>query len=239
MNIIKPSKNEKDRAITEILQTGLIRPKSLVAHLKELYTALGINYIFWDMTQAIIISAIVLVGILGMYFQISAPMVYATSFIFAPFLFILIVFFADIIERLSGLYELKMTFKYTMQQITAFRILCFSLLGVLFCVMSSVVIEGEFLRVFAVSICALFLCALFTAFVTHHFSPKWQYASLTAWVVISILITRFGDERWNSFLANTPITVTLFVACAVFALFLFEIRKMIITRKEVVSYVGS
>ena len=55
----------------------------------------------------------------------------------APVFFVFAVLLTEIAERINLLYELKMTCKYTILQITAFRVVCFSLIGTVLCTLIS------------------------------------------------------------------------------------------------------
>ena len=48
---------------------------------------------------------------------------------YSPGILVFAVLLTEIAERINLLYELKMTCKYTILQITAFRVVCFSLIG--------------------------------------------------------------------------------------------------------------
>jgi hypothetical protein len=177
MNIIELSQNEKDRAIEAILSRGLSKPKSLWGHLWEIYRALGLRYIFLDTAQAIIMTVFAAIVFIGLYPLWPEQHIYAALFAAAPVFFIFVVLFTETIERLSGLYELKMTCKYTVRQIAAFRVLCFSLVGVVFCTLTSLYFSRlqlayDFFRAFSISLCALFLCAFLTISVLRRF--KWK-----------------------------------------------------------------
>lgn len=243
MKIDKPTENQKNMAIEEILQKGLVRPATLTTKLWEMWRTLGPKYIFGDIYQALIIAVVVIVGFFSLYLQFlclqsSRPIMHSITFAFAPLSFLIIMLFAEIIERLGGLYELKMTFKYTIRQITAFRILCFSLLGVVFCVISSVFSGGGFFQAFATSLCALFLCSFLIAFIVRRFAPLWRYVSMGAWVLASILFIYIFGNKWEMLLSNTPTALTFILAAVVFALFLHEIKQIITEKRGVEIYAG-
>lgn len=238
MKIDKPTEYQKNMAIEKIMQKGLVRPRKLSAQLLEMWRTLGLSYIFGDIFQAFIIVAIIMLGGFLVYLEFSKLMMHAVTFAFAPLSFLSIVLFAEMIERLSGLYELKMTFKYTIRQITAFRILCFSLLGVVTCVISSASAGGEFLQTLATSLSALFLCALFITFILRRFAPVWRYVSMGAWVIISVLPIYLLGERWETILSGMPAALTLTIAVIAFLLFLHEVKQIMNEKRGAEIYAG-
>lgn len=245
MNIIELSQDEKERAIEDILSKGLSKPKSLWGYLCEIYCALGFRYIFLDTGLAIIMTVVATIGFIRLYPMSLEQYPYATLFALAPVFFLFVVLFAETIERVSGLYELKMTCKYTVQQITAFRVLCFSLMGAMFCTLTSLhfsrlPITYDFFRVFSLSLCALFLCAFLTIFIMRRFTRDWIYfIAMLLWTAIGFLPVRIFGHWWELFLSQVPITITVFVAVIACALFLMEIKNLMkIRKREVAYYVG-
>ncbi len=242
MNMIEPSQNEKDRAIENILSKGLSTPKSLWGYLCEIYRALGIRYIFLDTGLAIIMTIIATIGFIRLYPLSLEQYPYAMLFALAPVFFLFVVLFAETIERVSGLYELKMTCKYTVQQITAFRVLCFSLMGAVFCAFTSLYfsrlpVAYDFFRAFSLSLCALFLCSFLTIFIIRRFSQNWIYfTAMLLWMAIGFLPVRVFGQWWELFFSQIPVTVTVFVAVIACALFFMEIKNLMKIRKRKVAY---
>jgi hypothetical protein len=233
--MIEPTQDEKDRAIENILSKGLRKPQSTWSYFCEIYRHLGLRFIFWDMAQALSMAAITVSGIL-LLLPVS-PEQYKLSILFAfsPLLFVLIVSFSETIERINGLYDLKMTCKYTIQQIMAFRILCFSLFGILFCVgIAATRAEGihTLFKMLPLSLSALFLCAFLTIFIIRRFTGKWVFAlTATLWLGIGFLPFFLFADRWELFLSNLPIFITIGVAVLLCVLFIVEIKKLVTARQ--------
>ncbi len=246
MNIMEPSRAERDKAIEEILLKGLSKPQSLWQGLLEMYRVLGLRYIFCDTAYATIMSMVVTVGFIILYPLLPEQYTYATLFAVAPVFFILVVIFTETIEKVSGLYELKMTCKYTVQQITAFRVLCFSLIGALFCAFTNLyfswrLAEEDLFRAFALSFCAMFLCAFLTMFILQRSNWKWNhFFVMLLWIILNLLPAQIWGEKWEAFLAQIPVALTILVAAAACTLFLMETKKLMnIRKREVAYYAGS
>lgn len=245
MNIVEPSQNEKDREIEDILSKGLSKHKSLWWYLREIYRALGLRYIFLNTWQSVFMTVAAIFGFFLLYPLSAGQYIYTALFAVAPIFFILIVLLSETLERVGGLYELKMTCKYTVQQIVAFRVLCFSLMGAVFCAFMSIyfsrlpVVHDPF-RAFSISLCALFLCSLLTLFILRRFNWKWiHFAAVLLWMAVGFLPAWIFGERWESFLSRIPVALTVFVAVIACALFLKEIKKLMnIHNREVEYYAG-
>jgi len=244
MNIDMPSFEEKERAIEYILSEGLKKPKSFWKCIYEMYRALGIKYLFLNTGHAIIISAALMLGFLALFPLSPEKYINTVLFASAPVFFISVVLLSETAERMNGMYELKMTFKYTIQQITAFRLLCYSMIGTVLCTVIGLYFPFQnvyhFLRVISVSLCALFICSFLSILIMRHFHWKWIHTTpLLLWIGFDLLPVVIFRERWETFLASIPVVVTSFIAVTAFTLFLMELKKIIITHeREVAYYVG-
>jgi hypothetical protein len=240
--MIEPTQSEKDKAIESILDKGLRKPRSMWSALREIYRLLRFRFIFWDTAQALVLSAITLV-LVSLFIPLSpAALRHTVLFGSSPLLFVIVMFFSETIERGDGLYELKLTCKYTIQQIAAFRIMCFSLLGIVFCVgVTAYQAKNihKLLRLFPLSLCALFLCAFISLFLIRRFAGKLTYALAAAlWIAIAFGPALLFGDKWELLLSGLPVAVTVVITVLSGALFLYEIKKFTNTRhKEVSSYV--
>lgn len=245
MNIIEPSQYEKDKAIEDILSKGLSKPKSLLGYLGNLYSALGFRYIFFEMAFPIVMTVIATICFIVLYPLTLEQHLYATLFAIAPLFFLFIVLFTETMEQINGLYELKMTCKYTILQIAAFRVLCFSFLGTMFCTFISLYFSRlsavySFFKTVSLSLCALFLCAFLAISLMRHFNWKWiHFSAMLLWITLSFMPIWILGERWELFLSQIPAAITMFAAVIACSLFLMEIKKLMNTHKrEVAYYVG-
>lgn len=243
MNIIKPTDSEKDMAIEKILSEGLSKPDSIWYFCNKMYHSLGLKFIFFDISQAIIMAVAVTIGFYLLYPLSPQQNMYSILFAISPLFFITVVFFTEFIERNGSLYELKMTFKYTIQQVIAFRVLCYSLISMIICIFigSSIPDTYNFLRVVSISLSGLFICAIITIYIMRCFKGRWiHFTSLVVWGVTVFLPVLILGEGWELLLSQIPIGITIAVAVIGFYLYLREIKKLInMSKREVEYYVGS
>ena len=143
------------------MSQGLTKPKSLWRHFTDMYRALGFRHLFLNTAQPIIISVALMIGFIALFPLPYDQYKYTVLFAAAPVFFIFAVLLTETAERMSKLYELKMTCKYTIRQIAAFRVLCFSLMGTVLCTLANLFIRfsdmNSFFRALSLSLCALFL----------------------------------------------------------------------------------
>jgi hypothetical protein len=234
--------DERDRAIEAILTKGLTRPVPIWAFLRDMWRNLGPKLIFWDLAPAVLVSCVVLLGYITLILlQLSrletAWNVYAMLFLFSPILFISLTVCTEAIERLGGIYEIKMTSKYTIRQITTFRLLSFALAGTVFTVLGSIFLSSawealQFVQLFSLALSSLFLCSLLTIYTMRRLRGGW-YIGAIIWTAIGVLPVLLFRENWDSFLSSLPPAVTLGVAVIACVFFLREIR---INTKGVLIY---
>lgn len=245
MNIKMPDEHEKGRSIETILSKGISRPKSFVERISEIYRSLGYRCIFWDTADSILLSSAISIGIAVLWAFSSSKSTYGMLFAISPVLYLLLALFTDVKERIGGLYELKMTCKFTIRQITAFRMICFSGIGIAFSVLMSTLscLLGGFQnydRMLITSLCALFLCSFLTLFTMMHIRGKWSYYTPPViWSAICILPVLLFGEQWELLISRIPMAANLCVIAIVGWLYLREIKKLICcNEREVVSYVN-
>ena len=241
MNMIRPSDEEKERAVEYILSKGLKKPKSLWQELYDMYRALGLRYVFYDAASSMGIAVFVMIGFYMISLMSSEQYTNASMFAAAPVFFIFVLILTETAERMSVVYELKMTCKYTIRQIAAFRILCFSLMGTVFCTLASLFVGytdiGDFLRPFSLSLCALFLCSFLSLYIIEAFR-KIPFTPVLLWFAMNLLPLLFFGEHWENFLSRVPIALTFCVAFVAFVLFITEIKKLMKIKREVPYYAG-
>ena len=241
MNI---SPNERDKSIKLILEKGLTRPVSTWAYLRDMYRNLGLCVIFRESAPAMLVSfavalAYILIVSTQFIFLEAMENQGALLFLFSPALFISMTVCTEAIERMNGLYEIKQTVKYTIRQITAFRLLCFSLVGTVFAVLVNIGVfyimtanivaleaqMGIFFQKLSIALCSLFLCSLLIITILRKVQSGWYLGSII-WAVTGMLLTMIFGNAWNEFLLNIPPAVTLITATISFILFLREIKKV-------------
>lgn len=229
------SPDELEREIRHILDRGLIRPKGFWQYLVELHRTLGIRYLFFGTGSTGIITALTLLALL-LYLPLPGPdHLYAVLFLLSPVSFLMLMLLTETTEKVNGVYELKMTLTYTVRQLAVIRILYFSLIGCLFSAYASVYlghalqIMDMVLKLLALSLSALFLCAFVCVYAMRHFHSRWShFAALGFWFLAGLLPYAGFNTHWNAFLKQMPLALTVVVALGAVVLLLIEVKKTLI-----------
>jgi hypothetical protein len=231
--------SEKNTSIEYILDHGLVKRRSFAKLLGGLYRQLGFRYLFWDTAQIVVLIMVTLVALLLILPNAPIDMKYSLLFAGSPLIFLLSMICSDAAERVSGLYDLKMTCKYSLRQVNVFRIICFSLLGIVFSVGAGSVIgisskvaaaadEKWAFDLLALSLASLFLCAFMFFAIIRHFPGR--FAGIIGgviWLVLGVVPMAVFGNRWELLLMSIPSAITGIVAVISAALCGYELTKLL------------
>lgn len=210
------NKEAKDTSIEYILSQGLVKPGTARERIGEMLRTMGFRFIFWDTGYSLFFTAVTLAGILVLFSLAPDNYLHSAAVAVAPLLFLLISLFAETSERACGLYELKQTCRYTIRQITALRILCYSVAGTVFtAVIAAISADSgyEFLSLFPLCLSALFICAVLVLSAMRLLHGKWVNAAFSAvWVFMNIALPFSLGERWEAILREMPIAFSVALA---------------------------
>ena len=225
------NENEKDASIEFILAQGLVKPQTVRARISEMIRALGFRYIFWDTGYGLIFAAVTIFAALALFTTVPEDFRYSSAVAAAPLLYLLIMVFAETSERVCGLYDIKQTCRYTIRQITALRVICYSAAGAAFtAVIAALGAESiyELAAMFPLCLSALFACAALSLAAIRFLRGNWALAAFSAgWLFISVALPFSQNELWESFLGGVPATLSTIVAAIGAALFIYQVSKML------------
>lgn len=221
----------KNAAIENILDKGLTRSQTTLECIIGMVRTLGLRYIFWDTWYSIFFAAITFLGALFIFAISPDDIRYSVAVTIAPLLFLLITVFTETSERLHGLYELKQTCRYTIRQIATLRMICYSIAGLIFITVISVVSTqdaGEFLSMFMLCLAALLLCAASSLTVMRFIRNPWATTVLTGvWILANISLSFFSDGRWETALSSVPLIIPTILVTAGAAILVYQASKLI------------
>jgi hypothetical protein len=225
------NEKEKNASIEYILSQGLIKPQKARERIVEMINAVGFRHIFWDTGYSLFFAAVTVAAVLVLYALSPYQYRYSTSVAVAPLMFLLITAFTETTERVSGLYELKQTCRYTVRQITALRVLCYGGVGAVFTAVIAVIGASdayEFLSLFPLCLSSLFVCAALSMMAFRFVRGKWASAAYSViWVIFSAEFSLLYRDKWELFLSGFPIAVSTVIALAGIRLFAWQISRML------------
>ena len=232
---------ERDKAIEAILDEGLVKPVPTHSFIKNMYRNLGLRVIFWEAFPGLLCSVVFTALYILMLFLLLGHVfdAYAFVFLLSPAMFVALTVSTEAIERTNGLYELKMTGKYTIRQTSALRLLIFSMIGTIFTIVGCLALyiwlttsihapdlTGTIylINLISLALSSLFLCTLLVLYVMRRWHSGW-YAGALIWTALSVLPILFFEQTWSTILSNLPPVIALCIAAVALVLFLREVDQ--------------
>ena len=221
----------KNASIEYILSQGLVKPQTARERIAEMLRTIGFRFIFWDTGYSLFFTAVTFAVVLVLFSFAPDDYRYSASIAVAPLFFLLITMFAETSERACGLYELKQTCRYTIQQITALRVICYSVVGFVFTVVIAIISTDsgyEFFSLFSLCLSAQFLCAILSISFMRFLHGKWVNAVFSAvWVFVNTVIPFLLGEKWEMILSEMPIAFSVVLAILGGAVLAYQVSKML------------
>ena len=225
------NEKEKNASIEYILTLGLVKPQTAYARIAEILRIVGFRHIFWDTGYSVFFAAVSFAVAFALFVTLPAGYKYSAAVAVAPLSYLLVMAFAETTERACGLYELKQTCRYTIRQITALRVLGYSITGAV--LTAAVAVVGatdtyDFFSILTLCLSALFFCSALSLKIMRIFRGKWLNAVYSAvWIFANIVLPALLGNRWEKFLGNIPIAISLAVTIAFAAVFVLQISRML------------
>ena len=243
-----PSPAERDGRIAAIIEQALPAPRRLWTAVPALWRSMGFRGLFfgvWDCTFLALLTGAAAwcsAALLAVQQEHGA---YTALFITSPVLWAALHGLTMWKERMSGVWELFMTARVTLRQLSALRMLRFG--GV--CVAASVAASGvvrlvtrgemSMLRLCGVSFAALFLFAAGSLLAEEYLRPPLGYPAVpVTWAVLGAVLIKLGP-RAEVFLAGLPAAVTCCIAAAAAGVYLALIKRRCFTGKEAAAHAVS
>ena len=218
MKIEYPTEEQMDKAIDRICANALPKRESLFSFLYKLTSQVGFWNIIrgaWDVLviaaavffAAGIISALNIASNVQHHERLTA-IVFAVS----PVLLMLSYVLSYIKERTQGLFAVKMTCKYTVHHILAYRMLVFSFFSIVLNTGYIVYLNWRFsvpmLSLLCVSFSSLFLFSLVLLWVVWKLPALWGVIVLSVvWCLCNAFPLVFCQAEYGRLLQSVPVAV--------------------------------
>lgn len=237
MSIQKLSEAEKDFAINEIVKKGVVKPGDKFRKIFEVRRACTFHTLFFGVGDCFLLGFLVAACIWLLLIQAGSQVIICMVFAVSPFAYIASYLLTSWKEHRLQLYDIKMTCRYTVRQVSAFRMICFSGTNIFLNVlMLSLLMRFQlpaiaFWKVLGLSFVSIFLYGIIMLI----FQIKGMPYLTTVlppvlWGIINAFVIAFYGERLEIMLLNLAgslvftITVIAFAGYLI-ALFVFFISK--------------
>jgi len=251
MNIEMPNKDERKRAISEIVDIALPQKTTLRGEVKRLYKTVGIKNAFCGVGDAV--AAAIMISVIlgtaasifiiesinianaglntGLNPQFALPFRYLPLILLAPVLYFSLLAFTSWKERMSGTWQVLSVCRYNLKFITAVRVIIVSLAGAVFLIAITLPLSvyPEYPRMLGFAFCAMFFYGSFTLLTLMISESKAKQGILPIiWFIVWTFLCLVAPRETEGFLSGIPITILIAVAVGLCALYLFEMRLFVL-----------
>lgn len=231
MNIPYPSDDQIQAASQKICCEALPQRETVISFVNNMTTNMGLKNIFYGTydTMAIAVSVFLVIGMAvpAMLHTDSDMLNKLTVFVFAfsPMLFMLLYSLSYWKELGESVYPIKMTCKYTVHHLLAYRMLAASLASVVFNGVYVAVLCNRIsipsITMMCISLSALFLFSLLLIMTVLRFQSLWAVIALNAgWLVMNAILGGLEMEAYATFLQAVPVGVWIVLDVVLVAAFM-------------------
>lgn len=238
-NIHKLSGNEKDITINEIVKNGIIKPSDKLRKMLDVKHICTFRTIFFGVGDCLFLGLLAAVCLWFFLIQADSQVMVCLIFAFSPFAYMVSYLLTAWKEHLLQLYEVKMTCKYTIRQISAFRMIYFSgfniflnvlLLSALIKFWFSAVI---FWKILGLSFSAVFLYGIIMLVFQIKGKP---YLTIIVppvlWGIVNAWMIAFYGEKLENALLNLAGSLVAAIMAAVFMIYLFMLLVIFMSTNQ-------
>lgn len=244
---ILPDKTEKNKSIRMIIERGMPPKRGLMRELLIMYRAIGVRGLFFGVEEDCFI------GLLAFFcmtqemcriLELQSGRLSVFLFVSAPFLYGVMHIYAILKELSAGMYELKLTTRYNMEQLSTFRMLIFGAAS-----LAGVVLENKLLlmllryrhvelaslstlRMCSIMFCAIFLYAALELVAELHASRPLQCLIVPAvWFLMAVFLMT-AHKTAEKIISGIPTAMFIVVAMGSFALYIMALKRYYYIQKE-------
>lgn len=243
------NKKKKDIVIPEIdleeidsIVSKGVKPKiSFINYLKVSFKELGFKNIFHDKSE---LAIIFLIGIILLLIpmanmgNLNINDLYKFTFIVSPIMYLSVVVFSFYNSKEKGAFDIEMTCKYNLYQLSALRMFVFSITSIFINTFSIIIIgiigrNIDVIRLIIISISGLFLFS--TIFLYSLLNLKWSFSKyfvIAAWLLVNVFLSSSDNNIYQEFLIKAPLYIHLIISAICMILYIKNLNKLINYRRK-------
>lgn len=242
MKVNMPTEKEIKSEIDFIVTQGLGKRESFYSYLKSMYKQIGIRYLFRDGLEIafiILLVSSILFSVIkdrNIYFLENINAIYAYLFTVSPILYLSMSILNLIVAKQNKTYEVEMTCKYNIYQISAFRMLVFSIICILFnsffiYIVAYLYENIDYLRALIISIASLFLFStIFLFAITKVKNRSIKYFITLGWIGFNLALFVLKIDFYIQLLNKVSIYTWIIVAVASLIMYIKNLKTLIVFR---------
>lgn len=227
--------------IDSIVNKG-VKPKiSFLQYIFNCFKEIGFKNIFHDKTELAIIflSGIAMfIPLIISFSNSDMQVLYKFIFIMSPIIYLLAVLFSFYNSKEKGAFDIEMTCKYNLYQLSALRMFIFSLAGIIINTLSIIIVwcsgrEIDVIRMIVISITGLFMFSII--FLYSLLKLKFtisKYFVISAWIIINLFLSKSTSGMYQEFLIKAPLFIHILISSVCIVLYIKNLNKLINYRRK-------
>lgn len=216
MNIENLSNDRKENSIRYIVQQGVVSPDK---KLRDRIKICNVQTAFYGISDCVFLGIIFSTVFWLLFLNVDAKLIGCGVYLLSPLVYLLLYSFVVWKEMICSLYEMKMVCRYDLQLLSSFRMLYFSIIGL---VQNSIAIvmlrsaEGvEFAKLLGISFSSMFIYGIAMIFFRWRFKRVIsQLVCSVVWLAVNVLFICFRGHFFEEFLMNLPGYIIAVITCA-------------------------
>lgn len=242
-NIDMPDDFEINNQINIILDKGLQKQQSFYSYIKKMYKEIGFRNLFHDLSELTFLSILVVSVLAFMYIGVLRGLdktqnIYAFIFTISPLYYLVTNLFSFINMKENNTYDIEMVCKYNLYQISALRMLVFSVTSILIntIFVTSIYKYIDVLRGIMISTTSVFLFSAILLYSLVKVRSKYtRYAVISGWVILNALFINLNLTKYTTVLENMPIAVYVIISAIAIYSYVKNIQVLSKYKKSLIS----
>lgn len=239
MSIQKLSEIEKDSAVRQIVQNGVVSPMDKIRKIIHIWQMCTFRTLFFGVGDCLFFGLLIAASLWLILLRADSKVIVCLIFSVSPFAYIASYLLTTWKEHLLQLYEIKMACRYTIRQVSAFRMLYFSGANLLLNVfMISVLVRFQFSGVafwktLGLSFSAVFLYGLLMlAFQIKGKPYLTMLIPPVLWATVNTFVVAFYGEKLEGILLGLANGLVVIIMIALIVTYLITLYGFIISQTK-------
>lgn len=239
MNIRELSKADKNKAITEILDKGLVSPVYRLKKVWDFFCVCSPKWIFFDMGDCIFLGLLIAFTGWIILLQTDEKFICCVLFGISPFVYMATYLLTSWKEYQQQMYEMKMVCLYSLYQVTALRMLYFSVLNlilnsaILAIIKEFHIMKIEFWRMLGISFSSIFIYGIIVLTFKFKGNPWLSYtAPPFLWIVFNTVIYTLWNKYIERVIMNMSSWIVYFITVILSLIYLVSLYIYMMTETK-------
>ncbi len=228
---MKLSETQREAAIQDIVRQGVISPADRIMKLLNVALKCPFRILFFGVGDCLFLGVLITACLWLFLMQLDTKVILCCVFALSPFVYIISFLLTSWKEYALQLYEIRSSCRYTMRQVAALRMICFSFINMMInaaALMLLVKMQTSFIpfwKALGLSFASLFIYGFMMLF--FHIKGKSFLSALIPpmlWCVFSLAAVMFCGSRIETLLtgmAGGAVAALLIAACAAYLLIFY------------------